>query len=210
MSDEATDEFEKLQIQQLSGLVASTVEMLVEKVDEQVDQDAKTVQELLAMLALESGEFVLPVPEEQLEKCRGEMQRRGTGLDEGFVATVKAYMQKASEDGMESMVDVLRCLLQTFAAERLRGLLPTTGVSEGVQLTLTELLSAPPEGWDGVLAARLQGEDPACSAEEIVELLQDKMGEVVLGMPAGSAVQSVIAEYLNELLGRVRALAAEM
>ena len=36
--------------------------------------------------------FVLPVPAEQLEQCRAEMQRRGLeSLDEGFVATVKAF-----------------------------------------------------------------------------------------------------------------------
>ena len=45
--------------------------------------------------------------------------------------------------------------------------------------------------------------------EEIVALLQDKMGEVVLGMPAGSAVQNVLAEYLNELIGVARTIAAD-
>ena len=35
------------------------------------------------------------------------------------------------------------------------------------------------------------------------------MGEVVLGMPAGSVVQGVIAEYLSELLNRARTRAAE-
>lgn len=209
MSDEATDEFEKLQIQQLAGLVASTTETLLARVDEQVDQDATTVQELLGKLALPNGEFVLPVPAEQLEQCRAEMQRRGLeSLDEGFVATVKAYMQKASDDGLASMVDVLRCLLQTFAAERLRGLLPT-GVSDGTQLALSELLSAQPEAWDGVFAARVTGESAVCSAEELVDVLQDRMGEVVLGMPAGSVVQGVIAEYLSELLNRARTRAAE-
>ena len=34
--------------------------------------------------------------------------------------------------------------------------------------------------------------------------------QVVLSMPAGSAVQSVVAEYLNELLSRARAIAAEV
>ena len=34
--------------------------------------------------------FVLPVPGEQLEACRAEMRGRGTSLDEGFVATIKA------------------------------------------------------------------------------------------------------------------------
>ena len=55
----------------------------------------------------------------------------------------------------------------------------------------------------------MSGESATCSAQELAGVLQDKLGEVVLSMPAGSTVQSVVAEYLNELIGRVRALAAE-
>ena len=73
---------------------------------------------------------------------------------------------------------------------------------------LTEALDAPPEEWDGVLKARLLADDAVCTADEMIGVLQDKMGEVVLGMPAGSSVQSVIAEYLNELIGRAREVAA--
>ena len=52
-------------------------------------------------------------------------------------------------------------------------------------------------------------EAAGCGPDELVGLLQDKMGEVVLRMPAGSAVQSVLAEYLNELIGCARTIAAE-
>lgn len=68
---------------------------------------------------------------------------------------------------------------------------------------------ATPERWDAVLAEQVSGESATCSAQELAGVLQDKLGEVVLSMPAGSTVQSVVAEYLNELIGRVRALAAE-
>ena len=79
---------------------------------------------------------------------------------------------------------------------------------EGVGAVLTEALDAPPEEWEGVLKARLLADDAVCTADEMIGVLQDKMGEVVLGMPAGSSVQSVIAEYLNELIGRAREVAA--
>ena len=68
---------------------------------------------------------------------------------------------------------------------------------------------ADPEEWDGVMRAQLLSDDAACTPDELATMLQDKMGEVVLGMPAGSTVQNVVAEYLNELISRTRAIAAE-
>ena len=46
---------------------------------------------------------------------------------------------EASDDGLASRVDVLRVLLQTFAAERLRSLATgeAVGVSDGVQTAIT-------------------------------------------------------------------------
>jgi len=209
LSDSAVDEVEKLQIQQMAELVASTTEMLLQQVDKQVDKDGQTVQDLLRTLALESGEFTPQIPPAQLQRCR-EAVRSHPELDEGFVATVKAYMKKASDDGMESMVDVLRVLLQVFGAERLRVFLTAKiDGTEGVNTALNEALDARPEEWDTVLKARLGGPDAVCNAEELLTVLQDNMSELVLGMPAGSGVQVVLAEYLSELIGRVRAIAAE-
>lgn len=71
------------------------------------------------------------------------------------------------------------------------------------------MAQATPEEWDETLRAQLLSDNAVCGAEEFTTLLQDKMGEVVLGMPAGSNVQNVIAEYLNELIGRARAIASE-
>ena len=59
------------------------------------------------------------------------------------------------------------------------------------------------------MRAQLLSDDAACTPDELATMLQDKMGEVVLGMPAGSTVQNVVAEYLNELISRTRAIAAE-
>ena len=73
------------------------------------------------------------------------------------MATVKAYMRKATDDGLEGMVDVLRVLLQTFAAERLRSLAGAQlDAADGVQGALSAALDASPEQWDGVLRAQLR------------------------------------------------------
>jgi hypothetical protein len=81
------------------------------------------------------------VPAAQLAACRAAVREQLPTLDEGFVGTVKAYMRKASDDGLESMVDVLRVLLQTYAAERLRALADgKIGASEGVQTAIRAAL----------------------------------------------------------------------
>ena len=158
----------------------------------------------------ESGEFDLPIPEARLSALRAELREKGGKLDEPFVATVKAYMTKANTDQLEGLIVVLRTLLQTYASERLLYLVQDSTASDPpLAAALRAVLETQPEGWDATLRAQLQAEGAECSADVFVALLQDKMGEVVLGMPSGSAVQSVLAEYLNELLTKVRAVAAE-
>ena len=115
MSDAESDDYEKLRIRQLATLVASSLETILAKADEQMDADAGVVQQFLRLMASESGEFVLPVPKARLDTLRTSMRGRVSMLDGGFVGTVKAYMQKASDDS-------LRVLLQVFASERLRSL----------------------------------------------------------------------------------------
>jgi len=211
MSDGEEDEYEKLRIRQLATLVASTLETILEQADALMDADAELVQGLLRTMASEAGEFEVPVPAARLDALRTAIRERSNSLDEGFVGTVKAYMKKASDDGLEGMVDVLRALLQVFAAERLRALaggeIGTS--SSGAQAAIVAALDASPEDWDTVLRAQVISDSASCGPDELVGLLQDKMGEVVLQMPAGSAVQSVLAEYLNELIGCARTIAAE-
>jgi len=208
MSDAEEDDYEKLRIRQLATLVASSLESILEQADKQMDADAQVVQALLQAMASESGEFELPIPAAQLEALRMAIRERLTTLDEGFVGTVKAYMRKASDDGLDGMVDVLRVLLQTFASERLSSLVGGQ-LSGAPGEVLTAALNVTPEEWDGVIKSRVSGDSAECTAEDVLGVLQDKMGEVVLGMPAGSAVQTVLAEYLNELMGRARAIAEE-
>jgi len=211
MSDAEQDDYEKLRIRQLATLVASSIETILDQADKQMSADAEAVQSLLRTMALDDGEFELPIPAAQLGALRNAIRSANPPLDEGFVGTVKAYMKKSDDDGLAGMVDVLRILLQTFAAERLRSLSAGSQVDadEGIQTALAAVLDATPEEWDETLRAQLLSDNAVCGAEEFTTLLQDKMGEVVLGMPAGSNVQNVIAEYLNELIGRARAIASE-
>lgn len=140
MSDAEEDDYEKLRIRQLATLVASSIETIMEQADKQMNAEAETVQTLLRTLATEDGEFELPFPKARLDALRSALRARETPLDEGFVATVKAYMKKASDDGLEGMVDVLRVLLQVFAAERLRVLAGGAGQLAGAQTSIVAAL----------------------------------------------------------------------
>jgi len=208
MSDAEEDEFERLRIRQLATAVTSSLEQLIAKADAQLNVDATAVQTLLRVMALPNGEFEVPVPEERMQAVRAEIRAQLSTLDEGFVGTTKAYMQKASDDSLEGMVEVLRELLQAFAAERLAALVDGR-VDETVRGPLLALLKASPRAWDDEMRKQLTSADASCGADELLACLQDQMGEVVLGMPAGSAVQTVLAEYLSELLTRARTIAAE-
>ena len=75
---------------------------------------------------------------------------------------------------------------------------------------LRETLQAPPAEWEAQLRTQLTGDGAAATPDMVLGALQDKMGEVVLGMPSGSRVQGVLAEMLNELISKTRIIEAEM
>jgi len=210
MSDEANDELERDEIGRLASTVAKTIEGMLQRADALLEDDAAKVQGLMAVMASGDGTFTVPVPADRLQTLREAIRDRGMKLDDTFVATVKAYMSKANDDGLDDIVEVLRILLQVFAAERLLALAQQGAeLDESVRGALKATLEAQPTEWDEVLRAQLISEDSDCDADSFLGLLQDKMGEIVLGMPSGSALQALLAEYLSELLGRARAVGAE-
>ena len=75
---------------------------------------------------------------------------------------------------------------------------------------LRETLQMPPGEWEVALRRQLSDEAAAATPEMVLGALQDKMGEVVLGMPSGSRVQGVLAEMLNELISKCRVIEAEL
>lgn len=209
MADEADDDSERDDIATLSTRIASTVEQLLAQAGSKLDADAEVVQELMRLAANEQGEFTVPVPAANIAKVRAEVQSKLGQIDDGFVGTLEAYMKKASDDGLEGLVEVLRELLQVYATERMVKMLEVATPAEVVQV-VRKTLEAPPADWEAQLRAQMQADDAAASPDMVLGALQDKMGEVVLGMPSGSKVQGVLAEMLNELISRTRTIEAEM
>lgn len=210
MSDEEKDPAEKQRIGDFATLVTNSLERIIARADAQLNADSLAVQTLMKTCASASGEFDLPVPAERIGDLRALMREQVGLLDEGFVGTVKAYMKKADNDGLDGLVEVLRLVLQTFAAEKLITLLPQSSEDPGITQLLTQTLEAPPSEWEAVLRTALTSEEPPCSADQLQQALQDKMGEIVLGLPSGSTVQTVLAEFLNELIQRCRTVAGEL
>jgi len=216
MSDVATDEYEKLRINMLATTVTSTLETIISQLDKQLDTDAQMTQNIMRTVAAENGEFEIPIPIERLTAMRSATREYLPRLDEGYVGTIKAYMKKASDDQMEGLLSILRQMLQTFAAERLIALLnlesteADESISPGLTGVLTSMLESPADEWSDLLSAELSRDDAETGADELLQALQDRMGQVVLGMPAGSGVQSVLAEYLSELIDTVQKVAADI
>lgn len=208
MSDEETDDYEQLRIRTLASTLTTVLEAVVAAADKSMDSDASTVQALLQTIASPTGEFDLPVPPERLAALRSALRAQLDSLDEGFVGTVKAYMKKAVDDGQEGVVEVLRVLLQSYAAERfsarVRARAAADGTAGGTHTIIIDALAQPADAWAGLLRARLGADDAPCGASELLGTLQAQMAEVVLELPNGSGVQSLLAEFLNELMGAVR------
>jgi len=209
LADEAADDAEKDEIAQLSTRVASTVEQLLKTAESKLDKDAEVVQDLMRTAADENGEFSVPIPPAQLAAVRSAVQEKLGVLDDAFVGTLEAYMKKANDDGLEGLVEVLRALLQVYATERMMKMLEG-GTDAGVVALLRVTLEAPPTDWEEQLRTQCTAEGAEASPAMVLAALQDKMGEVVLGMPSGSRVQGVLAEMINELISRTRTIEAEM
>ena len=191
--------------------VASTLEKLLAKAAEAADADAESVQELLQLAADSQGEFEVPIPLERTSAVREQVQAKLGGLDDGFVGTIEAYMKKADGDGQQGLTELLRELLQIYATERLLSMLEGANpVAEEVVSLLRATLQSPPAEWEAVLRTQFTSDGEAATPEMVLAALQDKMGEVVLGMPSGSRVQGVLAEMLNELISKTRVIDAEM
>jgi len=211
LADATDDDDERDEIARLSSTVASTLETLLSEAGNKLDADADSVQQLMKLAADPQGEFEVPLPPERASAVREQVQAKLGGLDDGFVGTIEAYMKKADSDGLQGLVEVLRELLQIYATERMLSMLEGgTPCAAEVVGVLRETLQSPPTEWEAALRGQLVDDGAAATPEMVLGALQDKMGEVVLGMPSGSRVQGVLAEMLNELIAKTRIIEAEM
>ena len=116
-ADTASDEDEIEKLAALASNLVATLEVVVETTEETLDERAKEVEEVLKAAAdLETGEFLVPLLPEQVQRMRVVVENlEPYSLDEGFLSTVDAFMNKSHQDGMDGMVEILQKCLQQYS-----------------------------------------------------------------------------------------------
>lgn len=198
LSDATEDRLEKARLSELADTVARTLQSALEKTDEVADSKSQQAQELLAILADEdTGDFFTPVPPEKLDVLRQRVRETLPTLDETFVATLRSFLNKCVDDGMDGMVGIIQKVLQVFASEVLITM-TASGVREELRRPLHEFFSTDPDRWGEVLREGQMQE--VLPADELSQLLKEEVAQAVLELPSGSLTQSVAAEYLGEAI----------
>lgn len=198
----------KEQLAALANNLLSTLEAVVSVSEDRADERAAEVQTVLRAAAEpDSGEFLVPLSTERLEAVRKTLTEKidPASLDEGFLATVDAWMNKSSQDGMDGMVVILQKVLQTYAGTAVsRARTERKFNQEGAAAVLMEqLLSTDTDGWDAQLATAFGDDNVDVTPNALLGEVQRTIESVVLGLENGSMVQRVQAEYLRELVVRV-------
>lgn len=205
LTDATKDETEKEKLGALASNLVATLEVVVETTEEQLDERAKEVEDVVKAAAEpESGEFLVPLLPAQVQAMRQKVESlEPSSLDEGFLSTVDAWMNKSHEDGMDGMVGILQKVLQMYsgvqilrARERLAG--PSTTEKTPAAQLFEKLLTVDADQWDVEIRNGTKDVKPAALIGEI----QRTMETVVLGLENGSMAQRVQAEFLRELVSR--------
>lgn len=231
-SDMEQDEVQKEKLSVLASNVSRTLEAVVSTTETKLDERSKEVEQVVKVAAEpDSGEFLWPLTPERCTAIQAEMRKLDPGvLDESFLLTIDAWMNKSMQDGMDGMVGILQKVLQAYAGtavSRARDALATqvgaavTGTPEEEaedivskaqtskspsSTVLEKLLAVDTESWDAEIKNAVSSGEVTLS--ELKSEIQGTMEGVVLGLENGSMVQQVQAEYLRELMTRIEAASA--
>jgi len=213
LSDKASDPSEKEKFTALASNLVATLEVVVETTEETLDERAKEVETVLKAAAEpETGDFLVPLLPQQVQAMRKVVEElEPSSLDEGFLSTVDAFMNKSHQDGMDGMVEILqKCLQQYSGVSILRARKnidnddDESSDSEATKL-FDKLLEIDTDSWDDEIRKGLASSD-GMSSQNLTNEIQKTMENVVLGLENGSMAQRVQAEYLRELVTRVEAI----
>lgn len=112
-------------------------------------------------------------------------------IDEAVLSNAYAWMRKAKDDGLDSVVELLRAVLQIYAGATLSQHPPASDPS--AEALLQSLFGASATDWPVLLA----GSGDAKPA--LTRALAERMERIVLSSASGSYAQRVLAEYCKEL-----------
>ena len=179
--------------------------MVVETTEEQLDERAKDVENVVKAAAEpDSGEFLVPLLPERVASMRKALEGLDeSSLDEGFLSTVDAWMNKSHLDGMDLMVQILQTLLQMYAGTQIsRARAAQEGTGKPESELFDRLLKMDTDAWE----AEIRKSADEVSPDSLKSEVQRTMESVVLGLESGSTAQQVQAEYLRELVARIETI----
>jgi len=226
LADEAKDVATKNKLSALAENIARTVEVVVSTTENKLDKSSEDVEAVIKAAAdEESGEFFIPLSFEQVEKMKNTLQEIDSfRLDEGFLTTIDAYMDKSQKDGLDGMVTILQKILQLYAGKMiLNGRSENLGARVGAAVSgvdpkdleeenttnspsadlLEKILESDVEMWDGMLVGSIGRQGGDVTTGQLLGEVQRTMEAVVLGLENGSMAQRVQAEFMRELLMRI-------
>ncbi|CAN0375808.1 unnamed protein product [Pylaiella littoralis] len=132
LAENAEDDKERVALEKLALAVTGVLETLVEFAEEKMDDSSSLLQIVVTSAAEKNGEFLVPLSEERLTALRQSIKIHRDQLDNNFLATVQAWMDKSSkEEGMEGMVVILQKILQMYASQEILLGSSTKGGSDG-------------------------------------------------------------------------------
>ena len=204
LADDADDGTQKEKLSALASNLVATLEAVVETTEEQLDERAKEVEDVVKAAAEpDSGEFLVPLIPERLKSMRKALEDlEESALDEGFLSTVDAWMNKSHQDGMDLMVQILQTLLQMYAGTQIYRARASQGVTADAKpesKLFDRLLRMESDEWEAEIRKSAKEVAPAKLKSEV----QRSMESIVLGLESGSTAQQVQAEFLRELVARV-------
>lgn len=234
-ADEAEDDsFEKEQMLALADNLVNTIQAVVSMTEDNLDERAKDVERVVkAASEPDSGEFMVPLSGDRVDAMRKEVEALDEAdLNEAFLSTVDAWMNKAHQDGMDGMVAIMQKALQIYAGTVISRARIQLQANVGAALTgedqatavaaaeevgdsapsalLEKLLHSNTDEWDAVIRKGIAGGDDdgkeAVTKDSLVSEVQKTMEGIILGLENGSMAQRVQAEFLRELVTRIEAV----
>ena len=98
-ADMAKDDDEREKLSALADNLVTTIQAVVDMTEDSLDERAKDVENVVkAASEPDSGEFLVPLSKERVDDMRKAMRKLEIAdLDEGFLSTVDAWMNKAHQ-----------------------------------------------------------------------------------------------------------------
>jgi hypothetical protein len=212
--DMASTETEKSRLSALASNLVNTLEAVVSTTEDKLDERAKEVESVIKAAAEPmTGEFLVPLLPERVSSMRDALLKLdSSSLDEGFLSTLDAWINKSHKDGMDGMVTILQKCLQLYAGIVLdRALSLTSSNGDGDKIiengdedgkaigVFQALLRSDADAWDAELTRT-----DATLLPGVQAVVQRAMEALVLSaVDAGSMGQRVQAEYLKEIMKRI-------